>query len=280
MLPEQEQPAGLLDRWHIFRTHVAAGFLIRILTKGFGVSGGKNIPPAPAVWAMCHTDWLQTILAHSRKVAKIIPYSLAKEEMRTSVDGKFFQWLGAKFIYVRRGKADINAFRESVNTLIAGDNLLVFPEGTRGRGKERIVLKPAHAGFVSVAAMAARELQRPIPIVPMATTGTEYVMGDFDVSALPWSKRLRVIRQPARLIISPPYLIYAGKYSREQEDAVAQEIMLSIRGMLPSYRHGHYTGIEPHPFPQGVYSFGTEIDMPVTEVMLDDLGNLVRRNDL
>jgi len=263
-----------LDR---FMTHTAADTLIRAFTTSFEISGKENLPSAPAIWVMNHTGWLEAVLAHSRELSEDIPYSLAKTEVRGSAEGRFFRALGAKFVYIRRGEVDRKAITEMVDKLAEGNNLLYFPEGTRGRGEERVKLKPAHPGFVFIAKKAAEKLNRPFPIVPMTVVGTEDVMGDLDVKKAPLSERMRVRRKPAVLTIGKPFLIYPGRFPKESLDIIAQEIMLAIRDNLPPERHGAYMGVEHLDFPSVDYTFAEGRVIPVYQVLPQKLEQIVRR---
>ncbi|OIO13441.1 hypothetical protein COV53_01995 [Candidatus Gottesmanbacteria bacterium CG11_big_fil_rev_8_21_14_0_20_37_11] len=285
MLPEQQSPhfnpRDVLDRLGSrldrFRTHTAADVLIKLFTESFEISGRENLPPAPAIWVMNHTGWLEAVMAHSREVSEEIPYSLAKIEVKGNTEGKFFRALGARFIYVVREEVDRSAIVEMVDKLAEGNNLLYFPEGTRGRGEERVKLKPAHPGFVFIAKKAAEKLNRPFPIVPMTVVGTEDVMGDLDVKKAPLSERMRVRRKPAVLTIGKPFLIYPGRFPKESLDIIAQEIMLAIRDNLPPERHGAYMGVEHLDFPSVDYTFAEGRVIPVYQVLPQKLEQIVRR---
>lgn len=91
---------------------------------------------------------------------------LAKESLFSNrLLGGYLANLGA--FRVRRGEADMGAFRNCLAILRSGEGLVLFPEGTRGSGK---VVGPIEEGAIKLSARTKS------PIVPVAIVGAEEAM--------------------------------------------------------------------------------------------------------
>ena len=130
--------------------------LLLILPRRIRFYGRENIPRDGAVVLVSnHISALDPIvvgLAAKRNV-----HFVAKKEL---FRGKFLNWFMHKMncIPIDRDKLDRSALRESITVLREGGILGVFPEGTRGNGKE---LLPFKSGVCFIASQA------PCRIVPV-----------------------------------------------------------------------------------------------------------------
>lgn len=104
----------------------------------------------PVVLAV--SDW-----AHGRRLRPIYKSEFDKHK----IVNWFFARIGA--IPVKRGTADIKAVRRAQRALQRGEDILVFPEGTRIRSDEQEV--KIHAGFALMAQLAKA------PVLPIAIVG-------------------------------------------------------------------------------------------------------------
>jgi 1-acyl-sn-glycerol-3-phosphate acyltransferase len=98
------------------------------------------------------SDW-----AHGRRIRPIYKSEFDKHRIVTW----FFARVGA--IPVNRGTADIKAVRRAQRALQRGEDVLVFPEGTRIHSDEQEV--EVHGGFALMAQLAK------VPVVPVAIVG-------------------------------------------------------------------------------------------------------------
>lgn len=91
---------------------------------------------------------------------------MAKEEL---FDHKLFGWLIGKMgaFPIKRGAADTEAVRFTMQVLEAGHSLIVFPEGTRSDG---VTMLPIERGV----AMLAKKTG--VPVVPVGVCGTQMLM--------------------------------------------------------------------------------------------------------
>lgn len=78
---------------------------------------------------------------------------------------KFVEWAFSRCgaIPIERGKADMKALRRAAHALQRGEDILIFPEGTRIRSDDQPV--EVHGGFTIIAQMGKA------PVVPMAVCG-------------------------------------------------------------------------------------------------------------
>lgn len=127
------------------------------------VEGLEHIPlNGGAVLVSNHVHWLDipvhgVLMPLGRK-----PRWVAKAELLDSLFGRLF--LRTYMIPIRRGKRDVDALDAAVESLRAGNLVLIYPEGTRsGTG----VLQKGKPGALVLAAKSGR------PLVPLAVTGTE-----------------------------------------------------------------------------------------------------------
>ncbi len=104
----------------------------------------------PVVLAV--SDW-----AHGRRLRPIYKSEFDKHK----IVNWFFARIGA--IPVKRGTADIKAVRRAQRALQRGEDILVFPEGTRVRSDEQEV--KIHGGFALMAQLAKA------PVLPIAIVG-------------------------------------------------------------------------------------------------------------
>ncbi len=94
-------------------------------------------------------------------------HAMAKVELyKNKVFGRLLYLLGA--FPVKRGEGDIGAIKMAMKILKREDALLIFPEGTRGNGKEILSF---NSGF----AVLAEKMNA--PVVPVYLSGTECLGG-------------------------------------------------------------------------------------------------------
>jgi 1-acyl-sn-glycerol-3-phosphate acyltransferase len=123
------------------------------------------------------------------------------------------RWLlrGMQAFPVRRGSGDLAALKKSLGVLAAGEALVIFPEGTRHTSGE---LGEAELGVGMIAVRSGA------PVVPVFIRGTDRL--------LPKGGFLRFA--PVTIHYGEPITFRpaAGKATREEYTAAAQEIMRAI----------------------------------------------------
>jgi 1-acyl-sn-glycerol-3-phosphate acyltransferase len=139
-------------------------------------------------------------------------YFLAKEELfRIPLFGRLIHAVNAR--PVRRDGSDSRALKSTLRLLGEGKAILIFPEGTRGRGDGRLGEGKPGAGMLAVMSGAA--------VVPVYVSGTD--------RALP---RGATLPRPAkvRVTFGPPLHFKAGRDEgrKEQYREASAEMMRAI----------------------------------------------------
>ena len=166
--------------------------------------GGENLDiEGPVIVAPVHRSNLDTPLlaglGHRRFRA------LSKESLFSNrYFGAFLSALGA--FPVRRGAVDREAMREAVRMLEAGEQIVVFPEGTRQSGPR------VESVFDGMSYLASRT---GAAIVPVGIAGTESAMATG--TRLP--RRVRVA-----MVAGPPIRPPEGRMTRPQMSRFSEEI--------------------------------------------------------
>ncbi|MDO4797392.1 MAG: 1-acyl-sn-glycerol-3-phosphate acyltransferase, partial [Coriobacteriales bacterium] len=129
------------------------------------LEGGKTLWKADGgrMVVMNHVSMLDPVVivvsdwAHGRRMRPIY-----KSEFDSN---KFVSWFFARIgaIPVTRGTADIKAVRRAQRALQRGEDVLVFPEGTRIKSEDQEV--EIHGGFALMAQLAK------VPVIPIAIVG-------------------------------------------------------------------------------------------------------------
>lgn len=139
-------------------------------------------------------------------------YFLAKEELfRIPLFGRLIHAVNAR--PVRRDGSDSRALKSTLRLLGEGKAILIFPEGTRGRGNGRLGEGKPGAGMLAVMSGAA--------VVPVYVSGTD--------RALP---RGATLPRPAKVRVrfGPPLHFKAGRDDRRKEQyrEASAEMMRAI----------------------------------------------------
>jgi 1-acyl-sn-glycerol-3-phosphate acyltransferase len=143
--------------------------VVRLLVVGYTrvvyrvrVVGRELVPRAgPYVIAPAHRSMLDIPLA-SAITTRRIRFMGKAPLFRVPVLGTIFRALGG--FPVERDGTDVGPLRDSMHILEAGEPLVVYPEGSRQRGREIAALQP---GAAYLAAKVG------VPIVPVGIAGAE-----------------------------------------------------------------------------------------------------------
>lgn len=139
--------------------------LFLIIFTGFRIYGKEKVPKKGGfILAGNHVSHLDP-----PALASACPRVLHFMARHTLFNNRLFGWLigSCNSFPVRRGEADLGAFKEAIRRLKKGNVLLIFPEGTRSLTKEMADAQPG-IGYLSI--MAG------VPILPAYIKGTDEAM--------------------------------------------------------------------------------------------------------
>lgn len=204
-------------------------FLFDLLTR-LEVQGEEHIPlSGAAILAANHVSIIDGplvfILLKRRDATGLVADKYLKNPP--------IRWLVNQIggIWINRESSDIQALRAAIAYLEKGGLLGIAPEGTRSHSA---ALSKAKTGVAFLADRAALSLGCPVPIVPLAITGTDRVFHEL--------KRLRRARVLVRVgeAFTLPTLSKEGRAEALQRNT--DEIMSRIACMLPESYRGAYAG--------------------------------------
>lgn len=133
---------------HIFPIlYYTLGMLFRLLYRVEAV-GLENVPEGGVLLCPNHSNAIDPVLIGACLPVKFClkMHTMAKDSLfKNKLLAAFIGSLGA--FPVHRDEADIHAVKHAMQALRTGDNLLIFPEGTRVHGGARV---RAHSGAVMI----------------------------------------------------------------------------------------------------------------------------------
>ncbi len=127
-------------------------------------------------------------------------------------------------IPMERGGVNLDAFRQALGLLAAGEMLIIMPEGTRSRTGE---MQAAHPG------VALLGLKSGAPLLPVGFYGAER-----------WKENLsRLRRTDFHVEVGRPFCLRppAGRLDRQVRQLMADEIMSQVAALLPPAYRGFYS---------------------------------------
>lgn len=178
----------------------------------------------PLIIVANHVNFLDVPMLFTHLLPRSVTGFAKVETWDNPILGALFTINGA--IPIRRGEADVTAFRRGLEALQAGGILAVAPEGTRsGDGR----LRRGKAGAVLLA------LRSGAPILPIAYYGGEKF----------WSNVKRLARTDFHIAVGPMFYLdpYGVPITRQVRQQMADEIMYQIAALLPPAYRGEYADL-------------------------------------
>lgn len=202
-------------------------FLFSLLTH-LDVEGLGHIPgTGPAIIAANHISILDAPLVFMLLERSDATGLVADKYLRNP----FIRWLvnRVRGIWINRDAADLKAMRAAVEYLEEGGLLGIAPEGTRSH---TAALSQAKTGVAFLAEKANKSIGFPIPIVPVAISGTDRAF----LELAHWR------RPGVRVTVGEPFILPAlektGRAEALQHNT--DEVMSRIAAMLPESYRGAY----------------------------------------
>lgn len=203
-----------------FVLKAATGMVIRMYENEL-----HRVPASgPMILVANHINFLDAPIMLSRLHPRPITGLAKVETWNNPLLGMLFNVWEA--IPIRRGEADLEAFRLAEAALAQGKMLTVAPEGTRsGTG----VMQKGKPGMILLA------LRSGAPILPLAFYGNETV----------WHNLRRLRRAPFHVRVGNPFTLDAKgqALSRDVRETITDEVMYQIAALLPPAYRGVYADL-------------------------------------
>jgi len=127
-------------------------------------------------------------------------------------------------IPIKRGTADLGAFRKAMEALAAGKIMAIAPEGTRSYDGSLAV---GNAGVIMLAARSGA------PVMPMVFYGHEKF----------WDNVKHFRRTDFRLAFGPSFTVDKGATGKDVRQQATNEIMYQLAKLLPPEQRGLYSDL-------------------------------------
>jgi 1-acyl-sn-glycerol-3-phosphate acyltransferase len=185
----------------------------------------KRVPyRGPLLLVINHINFLEAPILYTHAQPRPMKGFAKIETWDSPFLGPLFSIWGS--IPVRRGEADVTAFREGVAALKEGYILGISPEGTRsGHGR----LQKGHAGMVTIALLSGA------PLLPIVHFGGEK-----------YRENLRKLkRTDFTVVVGEPFKLKSDgrKTTSSEREKMAEEIMYQMAKLLPPTYRGEYSDL-------------------------------------
>jgi len=211
-------------RWYYYIARFAVILFFKVTTR-WRVVGLENIPAEGGVLLVSNhlSNADPPLLSVTLKRNAL--FMAKKELFRNPILGYIIYGFGA--FPVNRGQLDRQALRHAEKGLADENILVIFPEASRSKNAR---LKKAFPGSAMIA------VRTNIPIVPVAVTGTEKVVG------LKWMLR----RPEIQVCFGKPFTLSPtqGRKTRDVLEESTTYVMRRIADLLPEEYRGIYSDQE------------------------------------
>lgn len=199
--------------------------VVRILCRVDDAQLSRVPKQGPLIAIANHINFLEVPLLYTHLMPRpVTGFAKAEHESNLVTNALLFKvWDG---IPLRRGEADVTAFRQALKALEAGKILAVAPEGTRsGHGR----LQQGLPGAVFLA------LRSGAPVLPIVYWGGE----------LFWHNLPRLRRTDFYMAVGQPFHIDADgvRVTQQVRYRMADEMMYQIAALLPPPYRGLYSDL-------------------------------------
>ncbi len=179
----------------------------------------------PLIIILNHVNFLEGPILYTHLRPRQMTALVKAENLEHPLLGPllFTLWGG---IPLRRGEADITAFRQILRMLKEGQILAVAPEGTRsGHGR----LQPGHPGIAFIA------LRSGAPVLPIVSHGGEAF----------WNNLPRLRRTDFHIVVGQPFYLDARgvKVTGQVRQQMTDEVMYQMAALLPPAHRGVYSDL-------------------------------------
>ncbi|WP_121640413.1 1-acyl-sn-glycerol-3-phosphate acyltransferase [Virgibacillus sp. Bac330] len=146
------------------------------------IEGQEKLPEGPALFVSNHQG-LFDILVLLGYLGKPVGFIAKKEIKKLPIISSWMELIHCVFIDRKDRRQSVRAIGQGIEYLKEGHSIVIFPEGTRSRGRQLHSFKP---GSFRLAIKAN------VPIVPVVIDGTYHMLEEQDGKVSPSSVRLTI----------------------------------------------------------------------------------------
>ena len=179
----------------------------------------------PLLLVANHINFLDIPVVFTRLQPRPVTGFVKKETWDNPVMAFLFTTWGG--IPIRRGEADVEAYRQGLDALMAGKIVAVAPEGTRSNHGR---LQRGYSGVVTLA------LHSGAPLLPLVYYGGEHFR----------SNLVRLRRTDFNIRVGRRFTIdtRGEKVTRQVRQAITDQIMYQLAELLPPVYRGFYSRLD------------------------------------
>lgn len=179
------------------------------------VIGEEYIPKdTPVLYIGNHRSFFDIVLTYAR-CPGLTGYVAKKEMIKVPLLSTWMKRLYCLFLDRNDMKEGLKTILTAIEQVKQGISIMIFPEGTRGKGKNELEMLPFHEGSFKIATKTG------CPIIPVALTGTSAVFED----------HFPKIRS-TRVTIEYGKPIYPKELSREEQKFIGRQVQNQMLEML------------------------------------------------
>jgi 1-acyl-sn-glycerol-3-phosphate acyltransferase len=205
-----------LERREILKATITWGdAIVRKLRVDLRVEGVTTLPEGPVVFVSNHESYADIPMFCAVVRTKQFGFVAKLELSRLPVFGKWIAEIRSVFIERDDPRASLRSIEEGAGLLRRGFSLVVFPEGTRGKGKPMGSFKKGGLRLAT---------KQGVAVVPVTHTGC---YGIFEESGLVKTD------QSVRFYVHPP--IETAGMSKQEAAALTETVEAIIRGKLAEW---------------------------------------------
>ena len=204
---------------------VQGAFKVVIWLSGVKVTvlGEERIPQDTAVLFIGnHRSYFDIVLTYAR-CRELTGYIAKKEMLKIPLLSRWMKFLYCLFLDRSDIKAGLKTILEAIEQVKNGISIMIFPEGTRGKGANELDMLPFHEGSFKIATKTG------CPIIPVALTNTSSIFEDH----FPRVK-------PVHVTIEYGSPIYTKDLSREEQKFIGKQVQDRISAMLEKNMDAHH----------------------------------------
>lgn len=213
----------LIGKWNPYLRDISS---LRIVQFGFRVVGWlsgvrltvigeENVPKDQAVLFIGnHRSFFDIVLTYAR-CPRLTGFVAKKELEKIPLLSRWMRFLYCLFLDRKDIKAGLKTILTAIEYVKKDISIMIFPEGTRGEGKDELDMLPFHEGSFKIATKSG------CPIIPVAMVGTSAIFEDHFPKV-----------KPTEVIIEYGKPVYPKELAREEQKFIGKHVQGIIAEML------------------------------------------------